>query len=312
MKILFMGTPEFALEILKSLWNAGENIIGVVTQPDKPKGRGYKMIPPPVKAFAEEKGISVFQPVTMKDEAFKEELCRLDPDMIIVVAYGKILPSYILNYPKYGCINAHGSILPRYRGAAPIQRAIMEGEKVTGVTSMYMDEGVDTGDMIVVEKVEITKNDNFETLHDKLAAAGSKAILATVEMAKHGEIKRVKQDNSLATHAAKILKEDRVIDFSKSAEKVHNQIRGLSPFPKAFTETADGKILQITASEIASGKGKAGEVISASKDGFTVACGEGAVLITEVVPEGKGKMKAGDFVNGRKISVGDFLGQDNG
>lgn len=307
-----MGTPDFALEILKSLYEAGEDIIGVVTQPDKPKGRGYKMIAPPVKVFAQERGIPVYQPETMKNEAFKETLEELDPEMIIVVAYGKILPKYVLDFPKYGCINAHGSILPKYRGAAPIQRAIMEGETLTGVTAMYMDEGLDTGDMIFIEKVEIAEDDNFETVHDKLAVAGSKAILKTVEAAKSQNVPREKQDDSKFTYAAKIEKEDRIVDFSKSALQVHNQIRGLSPFPRAFTYMQDGKLLQITKSRVSEGNGKAGEVIKADKEGFTVACGSGAVTVLEVIPEGKGKMDASAFVNGRKISVGDILGEANG
>ncbi len=309
MKILFMGTPDFALEILKSIYEAGEEIVGVVTQPDKPKGRGYAMVAPPVKIYAEEKGISVYQPETMKNEAFLPVLKELEPEMIVVAAYGKILPAYIIDYPKYGCINAHGSLLPKYRGAAPIQRAIMDGETESGVCAMYMNEGLDTGDVIFVEKTDITDEDNFETLHDKLAACGSRAILRTIEAAKNGYIPREHQNDSRATYAAKITKEDRIIDFSASASEVHNKIRGLCPFPRAFAYLPDGKMLQITCACVCSDENSAvpGTVISADNEGFYVACGKGAVKVLEVIPEGKGKMKAADFVRGRKITVGDLL-----
>lgn len=314
MRILFMGTPDFALEILKSIYDSGEDVIGVVTQPDKPKGRGYAMVAPPVKVYAEEKGIPVFQPQTMKNEAFLPALKELDPEMIVVAAYGKILPAYIINYPKYGCINAHGSILPKYRGAAPIQRAIMDGECESGVCAMYMDEGLDTGDVVFVEKTDITEDDTFETLHDKLAVCGCKAILRTIEAAKCGYIPREKQDAPSATYAAKILKEDRIIDFGRSACCIHNQVRGLYPFPRAFTYLPDGKMLQITLACVCREKtsdAHCGTVISADADGVAVACGEGVLVVKEVIPEGKGKMSAADFARGRKISVGDVLGAKN-
>lgn len=311
MRILFMGTPDFALEILKSICESGEDVVGVVTQPDKPKGRGYAVVPPPVKVYAEEKGIPVFQPQTMKDEAFLPTLSQLDPEMIVVAAYGKILPSYILNYPRHGCICAHGSVLPSLRGAAPIQRAIMEGYSESGVCAMYMDEGIDTGDMIYVEKTEITQEDTFETLHDKLAVCGCKAILRTIEAAKCGCVPREKQDDSTATYAAKITKEDRVIDFSASACQVHNKVRGLYPFPRAFTYLPDGKMLQITCTCVCCDKvseEKCGTVISVDSEGFQVACGEGVITVRQVIPEGKGKMSGADLVRGRRISVGDVLG----
>ena len=177
MKILFMGTPDFALFSLRALVDAGENVAAVVTQTDKPKGRGMTLSPPPVKVYATERGIPVYQPKTLKDGAFETELRAIDPDIIIVVAYGKILPKYVLDYPKYGCINIHGSLLPKYRGAAPMQRAIMEGETVTGVTSMYMAEGLDTGDMLLTEEVAIAPDDNFEAVHDKLGAAGARVLI---------------------------------------------------------------------------------------------------------------------------------------
>jgi len=312
MKILFMGTPDFAKAILESLYESGEEICGAVTQPDKPKGRGYRLVPSEVKVYAEEHGIPVYQPATMKDGAFAGVLKELDPDMIVVAAYGKILPSYILDYPKLGCINAHASILPKYRGASPIQRAIMDGERETGVTAMYMDEGLDTGDIIICEKIAIDEDDNFETVHDKLAAAGSKAILEVVKLAKQGEIPREKQDSSLSCYAPKIEKEDRIIDFSGSAKRVHDKIRALSPFPRAVTYLPDGKALQITAARLTDRQSDIGAipgtVVSEDKNGFYVRCSDGDILVTEVIPEGKGKMRAADFVRGRKIAPGDVLG----
>ena len=309
MRILFMGTPDFALFSLKALCEAGENVIGVVTQPDKPKGRGYTLTPPPVKVYAEEKGIPVYQPKTLRDEAFSELLKELDPDMIAVAAFGKILPQNVLDYPKYGCICVHGSLLPKYRGAAPMQRAIIEGERVTGITTMLMDAGIDTGDMLLKSEIVIEENDNFETIHDKLAACGAETLLRTVEGLKLGTITREKQDDSLSTYAAKIEKADCLIDFTKSAEEVHNQIRGLSPIPLSFTHTADGKLLKVTEARIAAregAKGEAGRVLSL-ENGIEVACGSGSVLLLGVLPEGKGRMSAADFIRGRKVATGDIL-----
>lgn len=310
MKILFMGTPDFALFSLRALVEAGENIIGVVTQPDKPKGRGYTLTPPPVKVYALEKNIPVYQPNTLRGEEFANLLSELSPDLIIVVAYGKILPANVLEFPKYGCINVHGSILPAYRGAAPMQRAIMEGQTETGITTMMMDVGLDTGDMLLVGKVAIEENDNFETMHDKLGECGANTLLETLKELRAGTLTRTKQDDSLATYAAKIEKSDCFIDFTKSAKEVHNQIRGLSPIPLAFTYTPDGKMLKVMATEIAKREGTlapAGTVLSLAGGKIEVACGIGSVFILSVLPEGKKRMAASDFINGRKIAVGDVL-----
>jgi methionyl-tRNA formyltransferase len=310
MKILFMGTPDFALFSLRALVEAGAQIIGVVTQPDKPKGRGYTLTPPPVKVYAMEQGLPVYQPKTLRDEAFAQLLSEINPDLIVVVAFGKILPQNVLDYPKYGCVNVHGSILPKYRGAAPMQRAIIDGEAETGVTTMMMDVGLDTGDMLLVEKMPIEENDNFETVHDKLGKIGAHALLETLEAMKAGSLIRHKQDDSLATYAAKIEKEDCLIDFSKSAKAVHDLIRGLSPIPLGFTHTADGKMLKIIATKIAERSGTlapAGTVLSLDGGKITVACGEGSVALLTVLPEGKKRMQAADFINGRKIAVGDVL-----
>ena len=306
-----MGTPDFALFSLDALVKNGEEIVGVVTQPDKPKGRGYTLTPPPVKVYALEHGFEVFQPTTLKDGAFSETLEKLAPDMIVVVAYGKILPKYVLDYPKYGCINVHGSLLPKYRGAAPMQRAIMDGEKVSGVTTMYMAEGLDTGDMLIKAEVEISEEDNFESVHDNLGMAGAKILVETVEAAKNGSLKPEKQDDSLATYAAKIDKAECLVDFSLDARTLHNRIRGLSPFPLAFTYLPSGKMLKIvrTHCEDTSKSGECGEVVRADKNGIAVCTGKGILVIEVATPEGKKAQNAQDLVNGRQISVGDILGK---
>ena len=206
MRILFMGTPDFAVPSLEALIAAGHEICGVFSQPDRPKNRGMKMLPPPVKVKALEYGIPVYQPKTLRDESFASLLDELAPDLIAVAAFGKILPQNVLDYPKYGCICVHGSLLPKYRGAAPMQRAIIEGERVTGITTMLMDAGIDTGDMLLKAEHEIGENDNFETVHDALSELGAKTLIETVEALKNGTAVRIKQDDSLATHAAKIEK----------------------------------------------------------------------------------------------------------
>ena len=310
MRILFMGTPEFALFSLRALVEAGMNVVGVVTQPDQPKGRGYVLTPPPVKVFAQERGIPVYQPERLKNGAFDETLAKINPDLIVVTAYGKILPESLLDYPKYGCVNVHGSLLPEYRGAAPMQRAILEGKKETGITTMLMDAGLDTGKMLLQARVPIEENDNFETIHDKMGEAGAPLLVETIEKIVAGTITPVEQDGSKATYAAKIEKADCKIDFSKSARAVHDQIRALSPVPLAFTRLPDGKLLKVAASELTTEKFDpvpAGTVVSISGGAITVACGEGAIRLLELIPEGKSRMSAAAFVNGRKIAVGDQL-----
>ena len=309
MRILFMGTPDFALFSLKALAASDNEIVGVVTQPDKPKGRGYALTPPPVKVFANDMGYPVYQPATLRGEEFASLLEELSPDVIVVVAYGKILPKNVLDFPKYGCINVHGSLLPEYRGAAPMQRAIIDGKKQTGITTMYIAEGLDTGDMLLKETVDITDSDNFETIHDKLGECGATLIVRTLEGIENGSVSRIPQNEEGATYAAKILKEDCALDFSRSAREIHDLIRGVSPFPLSFTHTADGKLLKVVASRIYKEEGelgKAGEVISLD-EGITVACGKGAVTLTRVLPEGKPRMDASDFVRGRKVALGDIL-----
>ena len=312
MRILFMGTPDFALFSLKALVESGEDVIGVITQPDKPRGRGYTLMPPPVKVYATEQNLPVYQPATLRGEEFEALLTELDPELIVVVAFGKILPKNVLDYPKYGCINVHGSLLPAYRGAAPMQRAIMDGCPTTGITTMYMDVGLDTGDMLLKDEVEIGENDNFEDMHDRLGAVGAKTLLRTIKALKDGTLTAQKQDASLATYAAKIEKEDCVLDFARPAKALHDQIRGLSPIPLAFTHTPDGKLLKVLASRHSAvacpADAVVGTVISLDGGVITVACGENSALdILRVLPEGKGRMEAADFIRGRKIRVGDVL-----
>ena len=310
MRVLFMGTPDFACFSLAALVEAGVPVVGVVTQPDKPKGRGYELQPPPVKVYAKERGIPVYQPVTLKDGAFFEVLRELSPDVIVVVAYGKILPAAVLDYPRFGCVNVHGSLLPQYRGAAPMQRAIIDGCAETGITTMKMNEGLDTGDMLERAVLPLSPQDNFETVHDKLGALGAELLLSTLKGLEDGTVTPTPQNESEATYAAKITKADCLIDFGKPAIAVHNQVRGLSPVPLGFTHTPDGKLLKVIATAVKKGTGilaAPGTVLSLDGE-IEVACGEGSVAIHRLLPEGKGRMSASDYVRGRKLSVGDVLG----
>ena len=310
MRIVFMGTPDFALFSLKALVEAGEKVVGVVTQPDKPRGRGYVLTPPPVKVYATEQNIPVYQPQALKNGAFDETLAELNPELIVVVAYGKILPKSVLDFPRYGCINVHGSLLPALRGAAPMQRAIMEGHPVTGVTTMYMADGIDTGDMLLKTEVTIEEDDNFESIHDKLGMAGAKTLIDTVNALKAGTLTAIPQDDALSTYAAKIEKSDCLIDFTADAHTVHNRIRGLSPIPLSVTHTPDGRLLKVIESRLCHIDTRGalpGTVLSLDGGRITVACGEGCISLLTVLPEGKKRMSAADFINGRKISLGDVL-----
>lgn len=307
--IMFMGTPEISATCLRRLLEDGHGICAVITREDKPRGRGNVMTPTEVKALALEHSIPVYTPKTLRDEAFSEILEKHRPEMIVVVAYGKILPPSVIDFPKYGCINLHVSLLPKYRGAAPMQRAIMEGESETGVTVMYMAEGLDTGDIVSVKKFPILPEDDFEAIHDRSAEIGGRLLSETIEKIYNGTAERTKQDDSLATYAKKVEKEDCKLDFTLSAKKLDCIIRGVTPIPGAFAYH-NGKMLKINKAKPISGKGKPGEVIDLSDkgDGYvTVACGEGALQITVLIPEGKGKMTAGDFARGRKIAIGDIL-----
>ena len=313
MRIMYMGTPEISATCLKALLDAGHNVVAVVSREDKPRGRGNTLTPTPTKALALERGIAVYTPSTLRDEAFAEILKETAPELIVVVAYGKILPRSVLDFPKYGCINLHVSLLPKYRGAAPMQRAVMNGETETGVTVMYMDEGLDTGDIISTLTFPIGECDDFEYVHDTSASLGGELLSRTVFDIEAGVAVRTPQDESLATYAAKIEKSDCLIDFNNPASVVSARIRGVTPIPGAFSYL-NGKTVKIFKVRAVAGKGKCGEVIALDPKGdgsITVACAEGAIEILGVIPEGKGRMTAGDFIRGRKIQIGDiFYGVD--
>ncbi len=309
MNIVFMGTPDFAVPCLQALIDNGENVQAVFTQPDKPKGRGYKMLPPPVKSLALTYNIPVYQPLNLKKGEDAENalniLKDLSPDLIIVVAYGKILPKEILELPKYYCINVHASLLPRYRGAAPIQWCVLNGEKETGVTTMLMAEGLDTGDMLLKESVAIGDDETASELHDRLSAVGAELLIKTISAVKVGTITREKQEDSLSNYASMITKDMCPIDFSLPAQQIHNKIRGLSASPCAVT-MLNGKRLKIFKSTMSDKKKydlAAGTVVN-EKD-FTVVCGDGyTVTFTEVQSEGGKRMKVSDFLRGNHIEKG--------
>lgn len=299
MRIVFMGTPDFAVPCLDALVKDGNEIAGVFTQPDKPKGRGYTMTPPPVKERALEYGLDVYQPMTLKDAEIQEQLRSLSPEMIVVVAYGKILPKEIIDMPVYGCVNIHASLLPLYRGAAPIQQSVLDGCTVTGVTAQCMDIGIDTGDILMKSETEIGENETADELHDRLSIMGAELIVKVVHSASEGTLTREKQDESKATHVGKLTKEMSVINFGRSAREIHNQVRGLNSWPSA-SAMLNGRRIKIHRTLISKGKGEPGEVLSLNP--LIVACGEGALEIVELQPEGKKKMSASAFVNGLHVN----------
>lgn len=306
MKIVFMGTPEFAVPCLDALIQKGYEVTGVFTQPDKPKGRGYKLTPPPVKELALQNNIPVFQPVSLKNDEALEQLKSCAPDLIIVVAYGKLLPKTILELPPLGCINVHASLLPKYRGAGPIQWSVLNGEAETGVTTMYMAEGLDTGDMLERISTPIGENETADELHDRLAELGAKVLLSTVEKAEERKLKPEPQDDSLSCYAPMLTKELSLIDFHKPAQQVHNLIRGLSSWPAAHT-MYQGKRLKVYESRISEGKGAPGELLDEKR--FIVACGDGAVQFVSVQYEGGKRMAAEDFLRGKHFEKGEILGE---
>lgn len=308
MRVLFMGTPEFAVPCLKALVDKGHQVCGVVTQPDKPQGRGHKLTPPPVKVLANTCGIEVFQPETLKDFAFKDDLDSLDPEMIVVVAYGKILPEYILNYPKYGCINMHASLLPKYRGAGPIQWSVINGEKTTGITSMLMEKGLDTGDMLLKCETEIGEYETAGQLHDRLMVMGAELLIKTVDAAEKGGLCPEKQCDEESTYAPMISKETAKIDWTKSARVISKLICGMNPWPVAHT-LYKGEVLKIFAAEVLGNvKGSFGEILCADNDGIRVVCGDNtAILLKEVQFAGSKRMQVRDYLNGHSIDVGEIL-----
>jgi len=305
LNIVFMGTPDFAVPSLKALSDAGENVTAVFTQPDKPKGRGYKMVPTPVRKAALEMNIPVYQPLSLRKGEDAETAFNIlkenAPDLIVVVAYGQILPEEILSLPKYGCINVHGSLLPEYRGAAPMQWCLLNGEKKTGVTTMMMDKGLDTGDMLVKSEIEIGENETFAELHDRLALCGAETLLKTIEKLKNGTLTLTPQDDSLSTYSPMITKNMSLIDFNEPARKIHNTVRAITGF--AFL---GGKRIKFFRSELTGKKSaeEPGTVTEASSELLAV-CGDGEVIrFTEVQPEGSKRMKAADYLRGSKLQAG--------
>lgn len=308
MKIIYMGTPDFAVPALKSLASSKHEVCAVFTQPDKPRGRKMILTPPDVKVCAQSLDIPVYQPESMKNGDALEIIGRYNPDVIVVAAYGKILPKAVLDAPKFGCVNIHGSLLPKYRGAAPIQQSVLNGDRVTGITTMLMDVGLDTGDILLTEETEIGENETSGELFDRLAELGGKLVLKTLSALEKGEITPKKQDESIATHTSKIDKSLCPIDFSKSAFEVHNKVRGLNPWPVATTKIC-GKNVKVYSTRLCQKSGKSGEVISTKP--LVVGCGDKSVEILELQPEGKKRMTADAFLAGHKLEIGDIIGQED-
>lgn len=305
MRIVFMGTPDFAVPSLQALIDAGHDVCAVYTQPDKPQGRKQILTAPPVKTLALEHDIPVFQPNTLKNEDEQARLRELAPEVIIVVAYGKLLPKAVLDIPPHGCINVHGSLLPRWRGAAPIQWAVIAGDEMAGVTTMQMAEGLDTGDMLLTYETKVGEKETAGELFDRLAQSG--AELLTQTLVKLDEITPRPQDDAQSCYAHMLDKQMAVIDWSKSAHEIDCLIRGLNPWPIALT-TLSGERLKVFAAEKAAGNGEPGTVLEADpKKGLTVACGEGALKLIEIQLVGGKRMKANDFLRGHAIEVGTKL-----
>jgi methionyl-tRNA formyltransferase len=300
-----MGTPDFAVASLEALVAEGYNIVAVVTQPDRPVGRKQVLTAPPVKEAALRHGLPVLQPEKIKEAGALDDVLAYQPDLIVTAAYGQILPKRLLDAPRFGCINVHASLLPKYRGGAPIHKCIVEGEKETGVTIMYMVEALDAGDMLSRVTVPIEPRDTVGTLHDKLAAAGANLLVETLPGLLAGTLEAVPQNHAEATFAPTIKREDERIDWNKTAEQIYNQVRGLNPWPVAFT-TYEGKVWKIWWVELVQQDGTAGEagtIVKRETDGLVVACGAGAVKITELQPEGKKRMSMRDFLQGAGASI---------
>lgn len=300
-RVIFMGTPDFAVPCLARLVEISD-VVAVVTQPDRPKGRGQKLLPPPVKVFAQEHGIAVYQPVRVKAPDFVDVLRGLAPDLIVVVAFGQILSKEILSLPPLGCINVHASLLPRYRGAAPMQWAIVRGEKETGVTTMFMDEGLDTGDMLLRETLPITQAMTAAELHDEMMKLGADVLEKTLFSLSEGTLKRMPQDDALSTYAPLLDKEVGRIDWKKPAQEIHDLVRGLNSWPGAYT-MLEGQKFKIWRTRLAEGTAEPGEIVSVTKQGLLVGTGEGMMEILEVQAPSKKKMAAGDYVRGHGLQL---------
>ncbi len=315
MRTVFMGTPDFAVPCLKALKDSGHEIVTVVTQPDRPKGRGHRLTPPPVKSAALEAGLRVWQPERIKTPECVAELRRLSPDIIVVVAFGQLLSGEILDIPRHGCINVHASLLPKYRGAAPIHWAVINGESETGVTIMQMDEGLDTGDMILSGKVPVLPEDTTGTVHDKLAALGAELLEEALDRIESGKVVKVPQDDNLSSYAPLLKKEHEKINWARSSAEIFNLVRGLNPWPGAYTMLGD-KVLKVWGAQACTidripgpipelAGHRPGEVLGIVPEvGFAVATGNGCLAVTELQLQGSRRMKAADFVHGHNITRG--------
>ncbi|HDK26470.1 MAG TPA: methionyl-tRNA formyltransferase [Candidatus Atribacteria bacterium] len=316
LKIIFIGTAEFGVPVLEKLLNSKENIVEVITQPDRPQGRGRKILPTPIKKIALDRGVEIFQPENINDEEFIRRIIKFNPDIILVVAYGQILSKDILDIPRIGSINIHASLLPKYRGAAPINWAIINGEKETGITFMFMSEKVDAGDIIYQRKITILPDETYGELKERLSNLSGEVINEFLEEIKKGKIKRIPQDNQLVTYAKKMSKQDGEITWNDKGERVYNLIRGTTPYPGAFT-SYKGKKLKITRArfledypyDFEASASIPGSVVKIEKDSLLISTGDkGIIKILKLIPAGSKEMMANQFVNGYKIKVGEILG----
>lgn len=307
LRIIFMGTPEFACPTLTKLIERGEDVIAVVTQPDRPKGRGQRMVSPPVKVIAEEHGIPVLQPLKVRAPEVVAQIRELNPDLIVVVAFGQILPQSLLDIPRHGCINIHASLLPRYRGAAPLNWCLINGESETGITTMLMDAGLDTGDMLIKRAIPIGPDEDAQSLHDRLSLLGAETIDETLDQLLAGTLSREKQNDSLTCYAPMLKKEDGHIDWTREPQQIKNLVRGFTPWPGAYT-SLDGKTLKLYKVSMANETGSPGQVITAGKDGIIVACGSGSLRIEELQLEGRKRLAAAEFLAGCRLEPGSRLG----
>lgn len=303
-----MGTPEYAVPSLEAV-SAKYDVVGVVTRADKPNRRGNRIEFSPVKAYALAHDIPVFQPESLKDDALYEELSALKPDISAVVAYGMLIPKRIIDLPRISTINVHGSVLPKYRGAAPMQYSVLNGDKTAGVTVMHVSEGLDAGDIILSREIPVGENETFGELHDRLSVLGAEALVEAISELEAGTVQRIAQNPAEVSFAPSISKEECVIDWSRPAQSVHNRVRGLSPIPGAVTHMSDGKLLKVYRTKLIEGySGTPGEILAVlKKEGLVVACGEGAVCMISAKPEGKREMPAVELANGHYVAVGDFL-----
>jgi methionyl-tRNA formyltransferase len=308
LRVVFMGTPDFACPTLQRLIDRGEEILAVVTQPDRRKGRGQKMLPPPVKELAVRYGLPVLQPLKVRTPEFIDSMREMNPDLIVVVAFGQILPKALLEIPKHGCINVHASLLPRYRGAAPINYCIVNGETETGVTTMLMDVGLDTGDMLVKKVTPIDPEEDSQSLHDRLSVLGADCLEETLDLLHAGNLVPEKQNDSLSCYAPMLKKENGLIDWTRGPQVIKNLVRGMNPWPCAFTYL-DDKFLKIYRARVGTGAGTPGTVLAAGKNGIEVACAAGSVILEELQLEGKKRLPVQEFLAGCRIAPGTILGK---